>query len=254
MTKDFERQRRNAAAALVRQQTLGIVELLKNIIVHLPAETILTRALRVSKTWNNAINASPAIQKKLWRRPQAANAASPSGVSGNQDLSYLELLQPFKYTALSSGVPTYSGKYHINSLFPDAPGQRYRHDLWCLPREPVTVDLLSDGRYLVQVVMLRDQPSPARSETPSWFSVQLTEPPITTAWIEVFPQTHGFVTDYIQATLRDSGGVMFGMVRDAADKMLATPAYSHIVRDKKPATIGVCFVVDGAEVWLSPPP
>ena len=69
---------------------------------------------------------------------------------------------------------------------------------------------------LVNIIITYDQPSAARSNNPTWLNMHLTEPAITTAWIEVFPHFHWSMTTAIQATLRDSGGLTFGMVRDAA--------------------------------------
>jgi hypothetical protein len=98
---------------------------------------------------------------------------------------------------------------------------------------------------LVNIIMTYDQPSAARSKNPTWLSMLLTEPPITTAWIEVFPHFHWPMTTAMQATLQDSGGLTFGMVRDAADRMLAPPALeSH--GDKNPITTRICFIVNEA--------
>ena len=119
---------------------------------------------------------------------------------------------------------------------------------------------------MVQILMTRDQPSEERSETPTWLGEHLTEPPISTAWIEVFAEiihprgertrrgTRPPVLAPIRATVRDSGGVTFGLVRDAADKIMAQPAYEHFASEKKPVTIRICFVVDSANVNLSEPP
>lgn len=179
----------------------------------------------------------------------------------------------------------YSGTYHINSFFPDSPGQRYRHSLPDIPTLPVRTDsLLKGGRgtwparatwsqvtaaHMAQMLMTRDHPSEASSETPTWLGMHLTEPPISTAWIEVFAETSGDrtrggrlrggkfrppVLAPIQATVRDSGGVTFGLVRDAADRMMAQPVYEHFVREEKPVTIRICFVVDGADFELSEQP
>jgi hypothetical protein len=53
-----------------------------------------------------------------------------------------------------------------------------------------------------------------------------------------------------QATLRDSGGVTLGMVRDVADKILASSNHPRLVRGEKPVTIRICFVAERAEVSL----
>jgi len=117
--------------------------------------------------------------------------------------------------------------------------------------------------------MTRDQPSEARSETPTWLGIHLAEPPISTAWIEVFAEidmtlargggtlrsgrTRPPILEPVRATVRDSTGVMFGLVRDVADKIMAQPAYEHVAREKKPVTIRICFVVDEVKLELYEP-
>lgn len=169
----------------------------------------------------------------------------------------------------------YSGSYQINSRFPDSPGQRYRHTFPDIPTLPVKVAPVWKYQlappqwqqhvlaHMVQILMTRDQPLEGRSETPTWLGEHLAEPPISTAWIEVFAEVHvtrarsarsrlgeayPLVLAPVRATVRDTNGVTFGLVRDAVDKIMAQPAYEHFAREKRPVTIRICFVVDRADV------
>ena len=179
----------------------------------------------------------------------------------------------------------YSGTYQINSLFPNSPRQRSRHNILDIPTLPGNVApirknwpapprrsqyALASLANMVQILMTRDQPSEARSETPTWLGIHLAEPPISTAWIEVFAgidmtlargggtlrsgRRRPPILEPVRATVRDSTGVTFGLVRDAADKIMAQPAYEHVAREKKPVTIRICFVVDEANSELYEPP
>lgn len=246
------------------QRTFETAELLENIIVHLPARTILADMLRVSRFWRNVINASPAIQTKLWRRPLSDRVSSPVGLADRYSIYY-----NFSVRQITSDVPMCSGSYQINAVFPEAPGPLHRYESMTHVRfdvEPVCLDKTTQKKDLVQVVMARHEPSEESSETPSWLDMHVSEPPITTAWIEVWvltelaelASTRHYSEDRaphlgltaIQATVRDSGGVTYGMVRDAVDKILAQPYHPHVVRDRSPAAIRICFVVDTAEISL----
>lgn len=239
-------------------------ELLERIVSYLPPPIILKRASLVSKLWNNAIRTSPTVQEMLWQNPQATEVWSPNGLTELDNILWLQgNIASDRFAALSSGLPMYSGAYQLNPFLPDSPSQRYRHSVPGVPTLPVKCQfLLRDwmlgtrrtGGYYIQMSMTRNQPSEARSETPTWLDMHLTEPPISTVWIEVFAEvdwtrtTHGRlsapVPEPVQATVRDRGGVTFGLVRDMADRMAAHPAYERFAREQNPITIRICFFVD----------
>lgn len=246
------------------ERVLAVSELLENIVVHLPARIILARMSGVSRSWNDVINASPAIQTKLWRRPRSDRVSSPVGLVEPSAIYYNSAIRDF-----GSGEPLYSGSHQINIVFPEAPAPLSRYQSMTHMHfgvEPVYLRNTTQGKTLVHVVITRDEPSEGSSETPSWLDMHLSEPPISTVWIEVFAETEpmdpGSTSEdsddltpergltAIQATVRDSDGVTFGKVRDAVDKIVAQPYHPRIVRDKNPAAIRICFVVDSAEISL----
>jgi len=247
-------RRTRSMAHPARDRALATSELPENIIVHLPARTILTRMLGVSRYWNDVINASPAIQTKLWRRPLSNHVSSPVGLASPETIDL-----PYGVAAWNSDMPMYSGSCKINAVFPTAPRQQKRYEGLShlrLPFRPVYAGVRSQGKQLHHVVITCSQPSETSSDTASWLDMQLSEPPITTAWIEVFAGKRPIGSNDIklerktmatQATLRDSGGVTFGMVRDVAGKILASTYDPRVVR----VAIRICFFTGGADVLLS---
>lgn len=229
--------------------TLDTAELFEEITSYLTARSILTRLSRVSKSWNNTINASSTIQRQLWRGPRATGGSVPVGLSGPHNIYKLYHNPPYRYKALASGVPMYSGTYQVHSLFSNSPRQRDRPSVPSIPRLPRNVALIWKNRtappqrtqyaraHMAQIMMTREQPSEGRSGTPTWLDIHLAEPPISTAWIEVFAEidmtlargggtlrsgrTRPPILEPVRATVRDSTGVTFGLMRDAADKIMA---------------------------------
>lgn len=239
------------------ERTLAITELLENIIVHLPARTIFTRMLGVFRFWNNVINASPAIQTKLWRRPLSKRVSSPAGLLNNRDAN--KHIHP-DAEAFKSSVPIYSGSYEINAVFPGAPTQQYLYYIHSHRQYPVQAVYVGTGpqnQSLAHIVIVRSYPSEASIETPSWLDMQLSEPPINTAWIKVFAEMesakycfHQSTLISIEASLRENSGVTFGMVRDVVDKILAHPYRPLFFRGKRMVMTRICFVADRVEISL----
>ena len=251
------RQTRSMADGPAHERTLAIAELLENIIVHVSARTILARMLGVSRFWNNVINASPAIQTKLWRRPLSKRVSSPVGLLNSRDAN--KHIHP-DAEAFKSSVPIYSGSYQINAVFPGSPTQQYLYYIHSHRQYPVQAVYVGTGpqnQSLAHIVIVRSYPSEANSETPSWLGMQLSEPPINTAWIEVFAEMESANSGFyepalisVQATLRDNGGVTFGMVRDVVHKIVAHPYRPRSFRGKRVVTTRICFVADRVEISL----
>lgn len=236
-------------ATPARQATFDTVELLEQILSELSAPTILTSLLRVSQTWRAVIDNSPTIQAKLWLRPQGGNVSSPLRTSNASDRANGDN-NAHMIRALNSGVPVYSGSFEINTLFLDVLGQSRRHPASDRPQRPVTSYRLAHGR-LVQLLFANHQPSVDTIENPSWLAMQVTEPPITTAWVEVFISRDWILLQQgevaaslslpIAATVRNAGGVTFGAINDAANALLALP---HFSRTNGPIVVRTCFNVD----------
>lgn len=85
------------------QNTLGLPELLENIISHLPERDILCNAQRVSHHWKTIIDNSPTIQKKISFAPTEQPAISPVGYDEDE-------------VKIFGGTPIYSRTTLINPL------------------------------------------------------------------------------------------------------------------------------------------
>lgn len=239
------------------RETLETAELLEQILLHLPAHTISSRAKPVSKSWRNAINASPLIQKKLWLRPQGTHVSSPVRITDNGD--NWPLRRGWSGSrALSSGVAFYSGSYQINRLFSEVFKIQFHNKgpLRSMQIAPRITNLRSGD--LVQVHFPRHQQSSETDERSSWRDMYLTEPPITTALIEVFARHNHRLPrsardtglpglQPVQAFVRDDQGLKFGLVRDMVDRMMALAAYEDFSHT---AAARVCFMVDQATLSI----
>jgi hypothetical protein len=174
-----------------------------------------------------------------------------TGISTERDI-----LQPrpkFANEALSSGVPIYSGSFHINTLFPRLYSRQTLFDNRRLPRHYVNIVALPRGK-LIDIGIPRDKVSANKSERPTWLDMPLTEPPITTAWVAVV--IHDFLytlrlsaywVDFIPVTVRNDGGLTFASVIDVVDRMMAQPAWEELT---KSISLRICFVADEVEVVL----
>jgi hypothetical protein len=155
--------------------------------------------------------------------------------------------------------------------------QRYRHEIPGLFTMPARVTPLSEiripwnimrqkERSFIELLFTRHRPSAGSREQPSWLHMLLTEPPVTILWIEVFlfkdwtsiaghSQPDAYISRPVDVPVRagliDRGGVTFGMVRDAVDKIIDQPAYDRLTREGKPVTTRICFIADGGVVNFS---
>jgi hypothetical protein len=177
-----------------------------------------------------------------------------------------------------NGIPIYPGSFQVNELFMALREQRYRHEIPGLFTMPARVIPLSempripqnimwqDGLSLIEILFTRHRPPAGSREQPSCLHMLLTEPPVTNLWIEVFlfkdwtsiaghSQPDAYISRPVdvpvRASLIDRGGVTFGMVRDAVDKIIDQPAYDGLTRERKPVTTRICFIADGGVVNFS---
>jgi hypothetical protein len=158
--------------------------------------------------------------------PRGVDISSPIGLTLDKRWAHSDNKDHFS-RAIRTSVPTYSDPYRLNTLFLVSKEQRHYHDIprlltmparvtrlldhlwyieatryWYKEREaktkkraerqqllPVETRTSGDDGRLVEVLIIRQRASPDRSEQPTWPNMHLTEPSITTFWIEVFTYT-----------------------------------------------------------------
>jgi hypothetical protein len=183
------------------QDVFGVPELLESIISHLPERDILTKAQRVSRAWNAMIKSSPTIRKKIWMLPQL-EAISPShsrqdpeeGVLQQGCPVYLKADSMAWNTLIMSCGDSLGGKWSFTKVRPSL----------SMDRGPWYYALL-DHR-----VQENDQRSKevVESVRPSWYTMYISEPPITTALLTVEGKQR------VPTLLYDKSGITMGMVYD----------------------------------------
>jgi hypothetical protein len=241
--------------------------------MHVPARPVLG-LMRVCRSWQAVVRRSLDIHDEPWITSQGDSVSSPNG------LTFMYMNDPHERAihftrAWLTGLPVYSGSFQVNELCMASHEQRYRHDIPGLFTMPARVTPLSEmpqiphnsfwrkGPCLIEVLFTRHRPSVGSREQPSWLNMLLTEPPVTNVWIEVFlfkdwtsiagntgPDTYIYrpVDVPVRASLIDSGGITFGMVRGAVDKIIEQPVYDRLAHEGKPVTTRICFIADGGVV------
>jgi hypothetical protein len=243
--------------------------------MHLPARPVLG-LMRVCRSWQTCIKSSPLIQDKPWIASQGGSVSSPTAMTTMWVGDLHERTDHFTRAWLN-GIPIYSGSFQVNELFMASREQRYRHEIPGLFTMPARVTPLSEiripwnimrqkERSFIELLFTRHRPSAGSREQPSWLHMLLTEPPVTILWIEVFlfkdwtsiaghSQPDAYISRPVDVPVRagliDRGGVTFGMVRDAVDKIIDQPAYDRLTREGKPVTTRICFIADGGVVNFS---
>lgn len=111
------------AGAKNANKVFGQPELLGEVLKYVPSENLLTNKQLVNCTWKNAIERTPAIKRKLWKKVNSPTVASPHGTTewdGRTwpDASHAEM------RALTSGIPIYNGVFTVNMLAPPTSSMR----------------------------------------------------------------------------------------------------------------------------------
>jgi hypothetical protein len=194
-------------------KVLDVPELLENVIFCLPDREIYHNAQRVSHAWKAAIDASPRLLRKSWQRKSKAPVVLPSEFTQiNEGDIYEEMFR-------EADVPIYLTLIVVNSHFTH--GERL-----------LTNDGILDTHFfshwyyksLTQCTLqvrkrLRNDfghcnRGPAEQ---TWRSMQLCDPPITVARMQVkvageFAEPEG--PKYTDLTVYDRDGITMGLVYD----------------------------------------
>jgi len=194
---------------------LATPELLELIILPLSMSEIFTKAQRVSRTWKDIIAQSPTIQRKLRLRPEVDRVTSPITFLPDRIWSFAVRHRPS--TGFERTLPVYPVAIDSNRLaycyFLRACWLRYHHK-----SRTIFNTIRFSKRHLAQVS------GPFR---PTWLGMFVTEPRITIARLELELQSKHDAGKtkraqyylWSSASVRDDGGLTFGAVLDAGEKM-----------------------------------
>lgn len=198
-----------------RKAVFETPELLEHIISFLPATVIFAKVQRLSRAWKAAVDASPAIQTKLWLQPQEKTVMRPT--------SFVEQNTPSRILYLGTDpVPMYSCGLAVNQLL-------------CLQGKEIdslSVKAMDYSRYQKFTTEPFPQPfvikcigdfnntnNPGRLATGSSHSCRdmyLTDPSITTGMLRVhyYDDEDDNFDSAVDAALRDPSGITVGLLLD----------------------------------------
>jgi hypothetical protein len=215
---------------MAMQNTLGLPELLENIISHLPERDILCNAQRASRHWKTIIDSSPTIQKKIWLQPVRQPAISPLAFSEDDGNMMAE-------------SPIYPRTTLINPLLIGQDSESYN---WLELSPELTIRMKPMGIYGkptgCSCPNLR-MPTPKVYEqiksgqksgiacVPSWRNMYLSQPPVTTVMLTIayFYQAPVDGEYLFQVMIREKRGVTLGLVYDTLAATM--PAYDESLED-----------------------
>jgi len=212
----------------------------------LPSLDILSNAQRVSRTWKNAIAQSPAIQTKLWLRPQSKEVLSPAGYTPNYP--WKETIKVHSNFFFDSEIyPVYPVSVMHNSIITD---KKYHFSvpLGIHPDDP-SKKVPKNQRAFFGV------PKKASSDVRSKrLDMYLTEPRITTAHLDILvpnnwqsvgedPMTGSCsVHNEGKVAVHDPNGLTFGTVISVAQKL--RDCMHPRIRNRDVAGASIWFVTE----------
>jgi len=232
---------------MAMQNTLGLPELLENIISHLPERDILCNAQRVSQHWKNIIDNSPTIQKKMYFAPAEQPALSPVDYDEDQ-------------VKIFGGTPIYSRTTLINPLLKGDERSNTAQTHFQISRDfavrtkPMKLFgrptshvhfrpnlMMAPPRIYWQInAQNKDTPSPL----PSWRAMYLSQPPVAIVMLMIAyhhpapPESRNM----FKVMIRDNDGINLGLVYDTLAATI--PTYDEILgssSDFDPVVAHICW-------------
>jgi hypothetical protein len=191
-----------------RRAVLDTPELIENIILCLPVKDLFAKVQRLSRSWKAVVDSSVAVQTKLWLRPQSDNVIQPAKYSNDHTFAhYSDWLQELASPMYPSGVvlnPFLRNKFGSFSSTPSSPVRESKGYPFFLifQTRPKGVD--KNDQAAVEI-------------SQSWRGMFLTEPPITTASLQVYfyktsEQRHDAIM--VDSVMRDHNGITLGLFHD----------------------------------------
>jgi hypothetical protein len=225
-------------------KVFDVTELFEDIIACLPERDILTRVLRVSRTWKTMIDHSPTIQQQIGRRNGGNARATPT----EAPTRIVEIWTDDEPEDL--GIPIYKAPVQINGIF------KRETDLYqdCTMGNSIHFARNWSDFYRpnwskhtirIESSESEDNPNGPTAAFPtnpdlSWRSIQICDPPITMARLhtygggQLWHLEHLALTE-VFTTIFDNDGITLGLVYDTA----AASLRSHTGRKETLDWVGI---------------
>ena len=210
------RHTRRMTAEAARKAVFNTSELLENIISSLPPRDILTKVLRLSHQWKTAVETSPTIRNKLWMTSRKAPAFHSIGFADEHIPgvpAWGQGARPMYSCALTLNAALFNQLFQSEGLHALHLG--LRDQSLCLQK----VDK-NGGAWAFPTILFDCRINDSLQQigaacAPTWRSMYLTSPPITTGMLELHPgpsACHGPYDIYLHLTNRN--GITLGLLYD----------------------------------------
>jgi len=244
---------RSVALGASQAAVLNTMELLESIISFIPRPDILTKAMRVSRTWKKTIDTSPTIQTLLWRGSLVLSPYGNTHDPNNPHEQWLVFNSTSNFNAPTKqafGVPMYSDYIELNELYFSAPRDDeytgYKNHIKRFRGiRAVAPDRFKDG----PMSWAYKQTYILEGIRPSWLYMFITSPPITAAQVSVFMWSSVMAVPqiWVCATVYDRGGITYATAADVVRRIKrAIPPHQFVGNEYLPPMIA--FVADGKKV------
>lgn len=197
-----------------RKAVFNTPELLENIISFLPSRDILTKVQRLSRQWKTAVESSPTIKNKLWMTSCKTPAVQSIGFTDEhipEDPMWRQHARPMYYCDIILNSTLFSKVLHCKGAHALQLGSKNQYLSF---QEPDN----NGGAWAFSTILFYSNVPSQQNEltlSPTWKSMYLTDPPITTGMLSLHPRSlalHG--PDDVYLHLTDETGITLGLVYD----------------------------------------
>lgn len=205
------RHTRSMTTDAARKAVFNTSELLENIVSFLPPRDILTKIPRLSRQWKTVAETSPTVGNKLWMASYKAPAIQSIGFTDEHmsgDPTW-QGARPMYSCALTLNAVVLNTTFYAKGSHAFQVGWKN----WQEVDNHGTAWSFSTIPFYCHIKESFQQTGPALS--PTWRSMQLTDPPITMGMLELHPgplAIHG--PDDVYLHLTNNTGITLGLLYD----------------------------------------
>lgn len=217
-----------------RKAVFDTPELLENIISFLPATVILTKVQRLSRTWKAAVDSSPDIRTKLWLPTQGNTAVQPASFSDEHTF-------PHGIDDGTLTIPMYSQLLVLNPFVERGITMKTANLKSYVPLMILydSMDTVKCGTMVQFYGIAGRKPRanrPAIGPSDTWRDMHMTDPPITTAKLDVrysYKEGGKDRMRIVYSAIRDHGGITLGLMYDMCLASVPLDIQELMISDKE---------------------